>query len=114
MIARAYVFHDIVICNASANGQHSTRHRFAHNENIGADIFPVNAHHLACSAEASLNFIGAHQYVILCAEFSYLLDVSLFRYYYSTFALNGFNENGADVRIRPKSSFEIGYVIVVE
>lgn len=74
----------------------------------------ITSEHFTGSSETSLDLIGDQQDVILGAEISDLLQVSIFRDNNATFSLDGLDTDGADVGVRLEHPLKVFRIVVLE
>ena len=112
MVAGSNVIHDKGISTNTRNRQHATGHTLAHNKKIRLHTLPIDAHHLACATEASLNLVSRHQHVILRTQITNSLNISVVGNNHTALALDRFNEYSANIWVSFQHALKVFQVVV--
>lgn len=89
--------HGSVLSENQAHGIHSAREGFANNKQVWLNSSGFVCHQVASPPEASLDLIGDVEHVVLGAQLTHGLKVSHFSGDTSSVALDGFDDQGANV-----------------
>ena len=98
--------HDGIIAEDGGRRIDASGERFAEDDDIWPDIFPVACQHASRSTEARLHFVGNQQHIVFLQQCRHFGQVSFIGHHDTRFALDRLQHERSNVRIRLEFIFQ--------